>query len=538
MKLTLQKNNIIIQFAYDKDIIKAVKEIPGRKFNFKAKFWTVPIGVATQTLDALKPFDFKIDQAITDEVSSRKKTDTELEIIKGQDDIKKDFSTPLFPYQKIGVAFMLKAKNCLLGDEPGLGKTIQSITVCEELKAKKILVLCPSILKDNWASEVKQWTDKTSIVIGGTAAKRKEQWAKSRHYYLANYELLLRDLEYMQSIEWDFIIADEATRLSNPKAKSSREVKKIKAKRRIALTGTPINNKPDDLWNICDFIRPGEMGSFWNFRERHCILNNWGGVASYKNLNEVREKLQRVMIRRRKEEVLTDLPPKTLEDVYCNLSKSEQAYYNVLKEEMTAEILENKITIDNALVRMIRLKQLTGSAELLGGEKGSSKLSAVKDLLVDIAASGNKTIIFTQFAKMAVILKRDLAEYNPLVISGEVKNDLRQGIINNFNTREKHQILIMTEAGAYGLNVQGANYVIHYDLSWSISKMIQREDRAHRHGQKKNVTVYTLMARNTIDEYIKSVVWKKKEMSDFLVDGKDEMASAKLTKSDLLNLLK
>ena len=121
---------------------------------------------------------------------------------------------------------------------------------------------------------------------------------------------------------------------------------------------------------------------------------------------------------------------------------------------------------------------------------------------------------------------------------GEVKNDLRQGIINNFNTREKHQVLIMTEAGAYGLNVQGANYVIHYDLSWSISKMIQREDRAHRHGQKKNVTVYTVMARNTIDEYIKSVVWKKKEMSDFLVDNKDEMAAVKVTKDDLLNLLK
>lgn len=538
MKLILQKNNIIIQFAYDKNIVNAVKKIPSRKFNFKFKFWTVAISQAAQVLEVLKPFDFEIDSAIQKEVATRKQTETELEKIKTQKDIKVKFKTPLFPYQKVGVAFMLKAGHCLLADEPGLGKTIQSITVCEAKKAKKILVLCPSILKDNWASEVKQWTNKSSVIIAGTPVQRKKQWESSKCYYIANYELLLRDLDLMQKIEWDYIIADEATRISNPKAKSSKTIKKIKSKNRLALTGTPINNKPDDLWNICDFIRPGEMGSYWNFCERYCVKNFWGSVESYKNLNEIRDKLQRVMIRRQKMDVLKDLPPKLSEDIFCQLNNSEQRYYNMLKDEMVAEIMGNKIAIDNALVKMIRLKQMTGSAELLGGEKGSSKMDALKELLRDIASNGNKTIVFTQFAKMSKIIARDLAEYNPLVISGEVKNNLRQSIIDNFNNEKKHKVLVMTEAGAYGLNIQSANYVIHFDLSWSISKMIQREDRAHRVGQKKNVTVYTLMCKNTIDEYIRSVVWKKKKMSDFLVDGVDEMAAGKLSKDDLLSLLK
>ena len=538
MKLILQKNNIIIQFAYDKQIVNAVKKIPGRRFNFKNKFWICPMGVAAQVLEVLKPFKFDIDPAIQKEVATRKNTETALEKIKTQKDIKVKFKTPLFPYQKVGVAFMLKAGHCLLGDEPGLGKTIQSITVCEAKKAKKILVLCPSILKDNWASEVKQWTDKSSVIIAGTPVQRKKQWESSKCYYIANYELLLRDLELMQKIEWDYIIADEATRISNPKAKSSKAIKKLKAKNRLALTGTPINNKPDDLWNICDFIRPGEMGSYWSFCERYCVKNFWGSVESYKNLNEIRDKLQRVMIRRQKMDVLKDLPPKLPVDIFCHLNNSEQRYYNMLKDEMVAEIMGNKIAIDNALVKMIRLKQMTGSAELLGGEKGSSKMDALKELLRDIASNGNKTIVFTQFAKMSKIIARDLAEYNPLVISGEVKNNLRQGIIDNFNNEKKHKVLVMTEAGAYGLNVQSANYVIHFDLSWSISKMIQREDRAHRVGQKKNVTIYTLMCKNTIDEYIRSVVWKKKKMSDFLVDKADEMVAGKLSKDDLLSLLK
>lgn len=538
LKITLQNKLLILQFPYDKSIIKAIKTIPSRKFNFRHKFWTVNILQAEQALEILKPFSPSIDPAIQEEVKAVKRTETELKKIKSQNDINIKFKTPLFPYQKVGVAFMLKAGHALLGDEPGLGKTIQSITVCEVKKAKKILVLCPSILKDNWAGEIKQWTDKSSVVIAGTPTQRKAQWESPKNYYIANYELLLRDLELIQKIEWDYIIADEATRVSNPKAKSSKAIKKIKAHNRLALTGTPINNRPEDLWNVCDFIRPGELGSFWNFRERYCILNFWGSVASYKNLNELRNKLQRVMIRRQKSEVLKDLPPKLSEDIFCVLSNSEQKYYNMLKDEMAAEILGNQITIDNMLVKMIRLKQMTGSIELLGGEAGSSKMEALKELLKDIASNGNKTIVFTQFAKMSKIMARDLKKYNPLVISGDVKNNLRQNIIDNFNNKEEHKILIMTEAGAYGLNVQSANYVIHFDLSWSISKMIQREDRAHRVGQKKNVTVYTLMAKNTIDEYIRAVIWKKKQVSDFLIDNKDEMETSKLTKNDILNLLK
>ena len=492
---------------------------------------------AETALEKLKQFNPVIDPQIETEIAKRKKTETDLEKIKNKNDIEIDFKNPLFPYQKVGVAFMLKAKNCILGDEPGLGKTIQSITVAEHNQANKILVLCPASLKENWQEEIKKWTDKRSVIIKGTAKKRQEQWASINNYYIANYELLLRDLDQIKEIKWDFIIADEATRISNPQAKSSKAIKKIKAEARLALTGTPINNKPDDLWNIADYIRPGEFGSFWNFRQRYCITDFWGSITGYKNLNEIRDKIQRIMIRRKKEEVLKDLPPKLYEDIFTELNANERSNYIQLKEEMIALINKKTVEATNALTQMIRLKQLTSSLELLGGE-GSSKLKTLKELLSDIICNGNKAIVFTQFAIMSRIILRELEKYNPLLINGEVPTNERQKIVHDFNNKNEHKIMIMTEAGAFGLNLQSANYVVHYDLSWSLSKMIQREDRCHRVGQKKNVTIYTLMARDTIDQYVRSVIYRKQKLSNFLLDTKDEMQYGKLTKEDLMELLK
>ncbi len=537
MKITKQNNNIIIQFNYDKKIVNAVRELPARRFNFHKKFWTVPIQHAEITLEKLKQFNPIVDPKIKEEINRQKKNLTDLEKIRNKKDIEMNFKTPLFNYQKIGVAFMLKAKNCILGDEPGLGKTIQSITVAEHNKANKVLVLCPASLKENWHEEIKKWTKRKSIIIKGTAKMRKNQWQSEANYYIANYELLLRDLELMQNINWDFIIADEATRISNPQAKSSKAIKRIKAKKRLALTGTPINNKPDDLWNIADYIRPGEFGSFWNFKQRYCICDYWGSTIGYRNLNEIRNKIQRIMIRRKKEEVLKELPPKLYEDIFTELNGYERSYYTSLKEEMIALINKNTVEATNALTQMIRLKQLTSSLELLGGE-GSSKLETLKELLKDIICNGNKAVIFTQFAEMSKIMLRELEEYNPLLINGEIPANERQKIVHNFNNKSEHKIMIMTEAGAFGLNLQSASYVIHYDLSWSLSKMIQREDRCHRVGQKKNVTIYTLMARNTIDQYVRSVIYRKQKLSNFLLDTKNEMQSGKLTKEDLLELLK
>ncbi len=538
MRILKQNNLAIIDFDFDKDIVKVVRDIPGRKFIFKSKVWTVPIIRAEQAITALKVFDPEIDPLLLKEIKARKKTDSDLDIIRAQDDVNIKFPTPLFPYQKIGVTFMLKCKNCIMADEPGMGKTIQSITTAEAAKAKKILIFCPSILKENWAEEVKKWTKKTSVIIAGTPKQRQSKWQLDRNYYISNYEQLLRDLEDMQKIDWDFIIADEATRISNPRSKSGRFIKKIKAKNKIALTGTPINNRPDDLWNIADFIRPGELGSFWSFRDQYCVVNNWGGVAGYKNLNELRQRIQRIMIRRRKEDVLKELPPKLYTDIHCDLNRAERNYYNQIKNEIASDLLKGE-KIDNALVKMVRLKQLTGSAELLGSEiTKSSKMEALQELLGEVIVDGNKVIVFTQFAKMAKIITRDLSGYDPLLISGEVPEEERQKLVHEFNNGEKNKVMVMTEAGAFGLNLQRANYVIHYDLSWSLSKMVQREDRAHRVGQKKNVTIYTMMARDTIDEYIRSVIYAKKKISNFLIDTRDEIEAEKLSREDLLDLLK
>lgn len=206
MKLTKQNNNIIIQFDFDRDIIKAVKAIPGRKFDFKNKLWICSVGVAPQLLEALKPFDFVIDPAITNLVKTQKQTETDLEKIKSQDDVNIKFKTPLFPYQKVGVAFMLKAGHCLLGDEPGLGKTLQFITVCQARKTKKNLVICPAILKENWSNEVKKWhPEATPIIVEGSKENRYKIYTNTKKktgiwYLIVGYETMRNDIDKINEI--------------------------------------------------------------------------------------------------------------------------------------------------------------------------------------------------------------------------------------------------------------------------------------------------------------------------------------------------
>ena len=343
---------------------------------------------------------------------------------------------------------------------------------------------------------------------------------------------------------FDTIIADEATRISNPKAKQSKLIKTISAKYRIALSGTPFNNAVQDIWNILDFCKPNSLGTFWQFTTKYCIKDRFGGISGYKNLADLKQHISDNMIRRKKKEVLHELPDKLYETIYVELETEEKQIYEAVKNEISDELKEyeiNKVLEDkylsNILVKIIRLKQTTGSLELVSDHKYSSKTNALKELLEDIIHNGSKAIIFTQFAEMADILMRELEKYKPLLIAGKVNQDQRKENVDKFQNEEENQILISTEAGGFGLNLQRANYVIHYDLPWSISKMEQREGRAHRIGQKSNLTIFRLIVQNTIDEYVLKILHKKQKMSEELLSDKERMKKVKITKTDIRKML-
>lgn len=517
MKVSLLNNDIQISFKYNPQLVAFVKSFPARRYDPILKCWFVPIvsAEAEMIVKKLQNTGFEILPEIWEALRAEKM----------KDDAVVDFNSllPLFNYQKTGVEFLLKKGSALLADEVGLGKTVQTLAFIEQTKPKNVLVLCPAILKYQWQEEIKRFLpDFKTGVVDGAAGERHLQWLTNVNIQIANYELLLHDFTDIHTRKWDLIVCDEATRISNPYTKTYKALNKLWSANRVALTGTPISNRPDEIWAIINWLYPGVLGSYQNFLDYYCIRNHWGGIFGYRKLEELQARIQKFMIRRLKIDVLPELPEKIYYDVPFNLSDEETDLYEKIRKELLFEIekellnkIENPITIQQTLTKMLRFKQLTGSMELLGEGKKSTKLEVLKELLPSILNGTQKAIIFTFFSSMADILERELAEYKPLKITGDVKG--REEIIKKFNENPEHRIFISTSAGQYGLNLQSASVLFHYDNEWSLAKMEQRVGRLHRIQQKENVLIYYLTARNTIDEYIKKVLFKKQELSNKLL---------------------
>lgn len=548
MLVRKNKDKIEISFAYDPKLIAFMKTLQGKKYNPGTKTWFIPLAGNSVTIEQLARKGFKIDPELLAAMEADVKLAQEAEAISILPDTEFESPLPLFPYQKVGASFLYQIGSGLMGDDMGLGKTIQSLAVAEKAQCEKVLIFCPASVKWQWAAEIEKFLypkgapEGEIVVVEGNKRTRelmlmdkivvrRESWKGKANgwrektggrFFIVNYELLLRDFDAMDCREWDMIIADEATKISNAMAKSSKAIKRLRAKRRIAMTGTPVSNRANDVWNIIDFVQPGVLGNYFSFLQRYCLKNSWGGVFGYQHLDELQAKIKRYMIRRMKVDVLKELPEKITSDLPFELTDEEKDLYKKLKKEILFEIeakhiakIENPMTIQYTLVKMLRLRQLADSTELLGHQTKSSKMELLKEKLEEVFANngGRKAIVFTQFAEMADILERELAEYKPLKISGSIKEEYSD-VVKQFNDIEDHKVLVMTSAGQFGLNIQRASVIFHYDQEWSLAKMQQRDGRAHRFGQKDSVLVYNLLAKGTVDYYVKKIIHAKAELSN------------------------
>lgn len=552
MTISLVNINIVkIQFKYNLLIKDAIKNLPGRKWDKENKWWTLPVNIKLlASLDILKRMNFEILAEVYSVLGSLDVREERLDNLAHASNAEFVTELPLLPYQRAGAEFLREAGSAVLGDDVGLGKTIQTLAVIESRpEVKKVLVFCPSVLKYQWANEIVKFLGsnfsdgerryKFTQVIDGNGAQRAKQWANAwpYKYYICNYELLLRDIEFMKLIQWDYIVADEATKISNPHAKSSKAIKDLPAKYRLALTGTPISNRADDVWNVVDFVQPGVLGSYNEFVDKYCFRGQFNEILSYSNLEELAKELKRFMIRRMKVDVLKELPEKRIIDVPFKLTDIEQVLYNKIREEILFDIehtdinkINNPMTIQMMIVKMLRLRQLVDSMELLGEQKISSKLELLQELLKEL--DGKKIIIFSEFSEMVKILKREIDR--SVAIYGEIDNQARQVIVEKFNTDPECKILILSAAGQFGLNLQAAEVVIHYDQPFSYAKLIQREGRAHRMGQKNTVLIYNLLT--AIDNKIKKIIDNKVKLSgEVLGDTPPNMAEIRemLTVGDI-----
>lgn len=456
----------------------------------------------------------------------------------------------------------------ILADDMGLGKTIQILSIIvdyifhndkevisgqEEIKTENnkrtSLVISPSSLTLNWKNEAEKFASslKTTVIIGNLAErKRKIDNLEKYDLVITSYDLLKRDIELYKNKDYQFrfIIADEAQYLKNSNTQNAKSIKQIKADTRYALTGTPIENSLSELWSIFDFIMPDYLFSYKKFRNLYeiPIIKDEDQNA----MKKLKMLIQPFILRRTKEEVLTELPEKTI-TVLENEMEEEQrniylSYLAQTKQELAEQIDLNgyeksQIQILSALTR---LRQICCHPSLFidGYKHRSSKLEQCIEIIQEAVNSGHKILLFSGYTSMFKIIEEKLKENNILYykLTGATKVDERIKMVEEFNKNSKIQLfLISLKAGGTGLNLTGADMVIHYDPWWNVSTENQATDRAYRIGQKSNVQVYKLITKNTIEEKIYELQQKKSLLIDNVLDTKTSFIS-KLSKEEIMNL--
>lgn len=486
------------------------------------------------------------------------------ELLLEEFDLPQNLKAQLRYYQKIGFNWLKILDNYqfggILADDMGLGKTLQILAVIlsyvENTKkegnvVKPSIVISPSSLTLNWLNEVHKFTPDLKVqVIRGTAYERKRQISKISNYDLiiTSYDLLKRDIEIYQEYNHQFryAVADEAQYLKNSNTQNAKAIKQIKAQSRFALTGTPIENSLAEIWSIFDFIMPGYLFGYKNFKtiyETPIIKDN--DESAMKKLKML---IEPFVLRRTKKEVLTELPEKTITILNNEMEEEQQnvylTYLAQAKEELTSEIKINGFEKSQMkiLALLTRLRQICCHPRLfLENYNGtSSKLEQCIEIVEDAIASEHKILIFSTYTSMFEIMEEELKARNISYykLTGATKVDERIKMVDEFNENPDIKIfLISLKAGGTGLNLTGADMVIHYDPWWNLSAENQATDRAYRIGQKNNVQVYKLITKNSIEEKIYELQMKKEELIDNILSTKTTFIN-KLTKEEIMNLFK
>lgn len=480
----------------------------------------------------------------------------------GEDDIEIPLSLDniLRYYQKTGYKWLKTLDNYkfggILADDMGLGKTIQMLSIIagyveenSDSEKRASIVICPSSLTLNWQNESQKFTNKLkTLVIRGNAQERKSQIEKIGEYDLVitSYDLLKRDIETYKENKYQFrfAITDEAQYLKNSNTQNAKAVKEILADTKYALTGTPIENSLAELWSIFDYIMPGYLFGYKKFKTEYEMPivkdNNQNAMKKLKML------IEPFVLRRTKKEVLTELPEKTI-TVLNNQMKDEQEkiYLNYLtqaKKELaeTINLKGFEKSHIQVLAALTRLRQICCHPSLFikDYQEGSSKLEQCIEIIKDATEAGHKILLFSGYTSMFELIQEEL-EKNDITyfkLTGSTKVDERIRMVDEFNENKDIKVfLISLKAGGTGLNLTGADMVIHYDPWWNASAENQATDRAYRIGQKNNVQVYKLITKNSIEEKIYDLQQKKSELIDNVLDTKTSFIS-KLSKEDIMKL--
>jgi non-specific serine/threonine protein kinase len=465
-------------------------------------------------------------------------------------EIPKNLKGELRDYQKAGYHWLNFLKefsfNGCLADDMGLGKTVQTLALLlNDINNKKIpnLIVAPTSVLFNWQLEIEKFTPAISYLLhyGGKRSKDIRRLRK-KPLILTSYGHLRRDISFLKNIKFHYIVLDESQNIKNPQSETAQAARNLLSRHRLTLTGTPVENNTMELWSQFAFINPGLLGGQNFFKEKFTKpieKNQDQEVITY-----LKKLIFPFILRRTKEEVVQELPPKVEYTSYSLMTDEQFELYDKIRDAYRNSILSEieKKGINKSKIRilegLIKLRQVSCHPVLIDQNYTyqSGKFEALKTMLEEIISEGHKVLVFSQFVKMLAIIKEFLEEQalEYSYLDGSTKN--REGAVHTFQTDDDVKIfLISLKAGGIGLNLTAADYIIHYDPWWNPAVEMQASDRAHRIGQKKKVFTYKLIAQNSVEEKILKLQEKKRNLVNQLITAEGSLFK-ELSKEDILGL--
>lgn len=475
-----------------------------------------------------------------------------------------NFKTSVYNYQLQGINHTLSSgqHKWLLLDAPGLGKSLQMIYLAQELKEREgiehCLVVCGiNTLKFNWKNEIETHSNlscrilgqrinsKGKLIVGSVQDRIKDlQSPIDEFFVITNIETLrnddvLKELKSKKSVnKFDMIVADELHKMKSPSSQQGKNFLKLDAKYQIGLTGTMLLNSPLDAYVPLKWIGI-ENSTYTNFKYYYCsftgLFNNI--LTGYKNIDVLKNQLEKVSLRRTKD--ILDLPPKNVIHEYVEMDSNQEKFYNDITEGIVHEVDKVELKTSVLLSMVTRLRQATADPSILTSNDKikSAKIERTIDLAKQILDNGNKVVIFSEFKKPLETVMNELQEYNPLLCTGDIKDDVISNNISEFQNSETNRVMCATISKmGTGITLTKASYAIFMDSSWTAAVNHQAEDRIYRIGSKDSVFIYYLWTKDTIDERVKEIVEDKDAIADFIIDDKLPSASLESLKKFILDL--
>ena len=465
------------------------------------------------------------DDRIRAELVSEKCTDKNLDSL---------LNARLYPYQKEGIRFAIKTGKTIIADEMGLGKTIQAIGCAEFMRKENlissVLIVCPTSLKYQWKKEIERFTGCQSVVIEGNHLRRKKMYDDSTFYKIVSYNSICNDVKILRHMSTDFMIMDEAQRLKNWNTQVAQAMRRIHADYMVVLSGTPLENKLQELYSIVQIVNPFLLGPLHEFIADTTVLSPSGQIIGYKNLNEIGERLKGVMIRRRKSDVKLQLPSRMDSIRFVPMTKEQAGmhdeFHSVVSQIVTkwnkTHFLSEKDR-KRLLLLLSQMRMVCDSTFILDQRsRHDTKIDELMHMVEDMIENGDdKMVVFSQWERMTRLVCQELEKRGIMYanLNGSVPSEKRKQLMDDFTSNPDCRIFVSTDAGSTGLNLQVASVLVNLDLPWNPAVLEQRIARIYRIGQTKSVQVFNMVAERTIEERMLSTLNFKSNMSEGILDN-------------------